>query len=358
MNNNLPISQMLQPMYMTQLNDLVYTSTGCFIFLTTPKDPFFHMPSPKTYRECYVFNVLNLYKAYYDFSGKCFLWICLQDKQLPSVPDENAPSDFRERVATLRYERSDVLKHYDFIKSGARHILAHGIYYDISVDNYVDPKIEEFVNWCKGIIGKYPPSSDEDWKALSERISSDSNKLFSWIKEWALLWKHCNKTKKAMKDRFYHGEWKTSTKKCTLQKDKRIRDINGSDPYILYPCGYCKSEDSISSFEKAFSEQLVRDSCRKIAALAGPNVEVAPKGVIYKWNSGYPENNLPSLCGVINFFGIDRVKEELLDKTPSKCPDIYQIYLNGLFQAATHLRKKSTVKPSSAYFDKSRRRKR
>ena len=356
MSKNLPIPRILQPQYMEQLNDLVYTSTGCFLFLTSPKDSFFHMPGPKSYRECYVYDIINLYKVYYDFAGKYFLWVCLQDKQLPAGPEENAPSDFGARLSLLRFKRAELLKHYKFICAGARHILAHGIFYDVDANNYIDPKIEDFIRWSNSIIGKDSPSSDENWKALAERIVSDSDSLFTWIEEWAQLWSYCDKAKEAMKNRFYHGNWNTKTSKCTLRPDRRIKDITKETPYILYPCGYVSSDNPLSNFEKAFSEQLVKDSCRKIASLAGPNVEVAPNGNPKKWSSSKPDNYWQSLCSVINFFGIDRVKEELLDNTPSKCPDVYQIYLNGLFSAAARLPKKSTsIKSSTKHFDRSRR---
>lgn len=341
---------------MEQINNLVYTSTGCFLFLTTPKDPFFHMPAPNTNRECYVYDILNLYKVYNDFSGKYFLWACLQDKQLPSGPDEDAPSDFNERMRSLRSRRAAMLTHYKFIRAGARHILAHGIFYDVDVNNYIDPKIEDFVRWNKSIIGKTFPSSDEDWKALTERIVSDSNNLFTWITEWAQLWKYCDKAKNDMKHRFYRGEWTISTGHCTIRPDRRIKDVKKETPYIVYPCGHILSDERLSSFEKAFSEQLVKDSCRKIASLAGANVEVAPKGITNKWSSSWPDKNWQSLCSVINFFGIDRVKEELVDNTPTECPDVYQIYLSGLFNAAARLPKKSTsIKSASSYFDRSKR---
>lgn len=355
MSSNLPIPQILQPRYMEQINDLVYTSTGCFLFLTTPKDSYFHLPGPQTYRECYVYDILNLYKVYYDFSGKYFLWACLQEKQLPVGPEKDAPSDFSVRASSLRSKRAEMLKHYKFISTGARHILAHGIFYDIDANNYIDPKIEEFIRWCNSIIGKDYPSSDEDWKILAERIASDSNTLFTWVTEWAQLWKYCDKTKETMKNRFYHGEWDMFTSHCTIQQDRRIKDVSKETPYILYPCGKIKSPDRLSSFEKAFSEQLVKDSCGKIASLAGSNVEVAPKDVTKKWRSSMPDKNWQSLCSVINFFGIDRVKEELLDKSPTSCPDIYQIYLNGLFGAAARLPKKSaSVNSSRTHFNKSR----
>lgn len=356
MSNNLPIPQILQPRYMEQINNLVYSSTGCFLFLTTPKDSFFHLPSPRTHRECYVYDILNLYKVYYDFAGKYFLWVCLQDKQLPAGPNENAPSDFSVRASSLRSKRAAMLKHYNFVSTGARHILAHGIFYDVDVNNYIDPKIEEFVRWNNGIIGKDFPSSDEDWKALAERIVSDSNSLFAWIVEWAQLWEYCDKAREDMKNRFYRGDWTISTSQCTLQPDRRIKDVKKETPYIIYPCGKISSKDRLSNFERAFSEQLVKDSCRKIASLAGANVEVAPKGIINKWSSSRPDKYWQSLCSVINFFGIDRVKEELVDNPPTKCPDVYQIYLNGLFSAAARLPKKSTsIKSSANHFDRSRR---
>ena len=356
MINNLSIPQILQPGYMEQINNLVYTSTGCFLFLTTPKDPFFHMPAPNTNRECYVYDILNLYKVYNDFSGKYFLWACLQDKQLPSGPDEDAPSDFNERMRSLRSRRAAMLTHYKFIRAGARHILAHGIFYDVDVNNYIDPKIEDFVRWNKSIIGKNSPSSNEDWKALTERIVLDSNDLFIWITEWAQLWKYCANAKNDMKHRFYRGEWTISTGHCTIRPDRRIKDVKKETPYIVYPCGHISSDERLSSFEKAFSEQLVKDSCRKIASLAGANVEVAPKGITNKWSSSWPDKNWQSLCSVINFFGIDRVKEELVDNTPTECPDVYQIYLSGLFNAAARLPKKSTsIKSASSYFDRSKR---
>lgn len=313
-----------------ELNNLVYKNTGCFLFMTLPEEKLL-CPRPTAIGgDNYCYNVLNLYKMYYDF-GHYFLWFSLQESQLPQVQAQD-DAEIVEKLRQLRLDRQQVIDHYTFITGTARHVLAHGIFQQYSMLNpYSDPKVSAIEAVFGEVLSdRNWPVDDRDWRRINQWLLDEADFAYKWIESWATLWEFCPGEKEDLKRRFYYGKWEFSKNKDTcvfLDEEKVTMTDKDGSPYYLYD----DRSNKMTSFARAFPFQLIYDAKDYLVAAVSDCVRTQYEEDGF-WRSDKPDSNLNMLCRNINFYGIENAREQLFKpkRQMSVCPDAFKLYLEGL----------------------------
>lgn len=331
-NGRILIPRFLDMQAAREINDLVYRSTGCFLFMTLPEEKLL-CPRPTTPGgDNYTYNVLNLYKMYNDY-GHFFFWWSLQKSQLPQYQG-NQDEDLSEKYDDLQLEQSRVIEHYTFVTRTARHVLAHGIFQLPSMLNpYSNPKISAIERVFGGVLSEQSwPENGNDWRTINRWLVSEADFVYDWIKNWALLWANCAEEKEELQNKFYFGRWGYSKNKdeCTLIEGQEgvLANYEGTS-FLMYD----EKSDALSSFARAFPFQHIYDAKDYLVAVAPGCVRSQYEEGCF-WRSDRPDVNLKFLCRNINFYGIENVRKQLLNPkgTVSLCPDVYRLYLEGLIK--------------------------
>lgn len=317
-----------------KLNNKVYRNTGCFIFLTLPRNNF-DWPMPGLKSDIYAYEVINLYKMYNDY-GHFFLWFCLLESQLPPL---STVVENKMELEYLMINRDCVMKHYLFISDCARHVLAHGIFQCPSaMSPYVDPKISEMQEIFQTRIKKSWPETKDDWKTMASWICEEADRLYDWIDKWAELWGKVKEGKENLKESFYYGSWKYSRKEDSCVQICKDEYALGTYEGISYKI-YDEEDQNMSSFARVFSYQLVRDAKDYLVAAAPSSVRSRYEYNGIFWKSINPNVNLKFLYKCINAYGIENARKRLMNPLPSSmsCPDVFLLYLQGLASEMTKL---------------------
>lgn len=329
-NARILIPKFLEVSKARDLNNLVYRSTGCFLFLTIPDDKIL-LPLPETAGcDNYRYNVINLYKMYNDY-GHYFLWFAIQASQLPqkSALDD---VEMSKRVEELSQAQPRVTKHYSFVARIARHVITHGIFQRrIATSPYTDPKIAEMERIFGELLQAKPwPQSQSDWTKINNWLVQEADFAYNWLHSWAEIWNSCFREKEGLQRRFYYGRWEYSTNrdKCISVDDEAVilKKFEGRSVLI-----YEESNKDLTSFARVFSFQFVSDAKDYLAA-AAPNCRSVYEEGKGPWRSDRPEVNIKCLFKNINFAGIENAREGMYHPTRQciACPDCYRLYLDGL----------------------------
>ncbi len=317
-----------------EINNYVYQGTGCFLFLTLPENKLLSPLPESSYGSGYMYNVINLYKMYYDY-GRYFLWFCIQKSVMPPCCSPDDEDMVRNRDSLIN-NQPRIMEHYRFITKVARHVLAHGIYQqEMKFPPYKDPKVSDLENIFKRKLAERSwPESEKDWRTINQWVTGEADFLYDWIKSWASLWKKNNESDiQDLQKKFYFGRWDYASDRdnCEVLEDEdySLGEYEG-DQYNIYD----ESNDKMTSFARSFPYQFVFDAQKYLASSVQGNVrsQYSPQEDYGYWKSNDPFKHVKSLFMNINYYGIDNVRQKMMNKKKGTvaCPDGYKLYLEGL----------------------------